>query len=470
MSAQDEFDQLAKSADPNKIVYYVDTIKNYGNASKFQSQVNADDYFNNITNVSLSKKDNTYVQSVINRTDLPTNYVEDTNWNKGLKDTVIIDYTFSTFDSSLFDKIFIGLFSQVNSLKTNRDVVKTHAMAHKFMDVIVSSLCQWKYTSFIERLKAYNQTQSNSLTPNITRAINRITELVGQDSSDILGALRDTCIQSLSYLVERKSLTEFLLTSFKEGSTFKSDRFRYELRNVMFERLILRKVRDSDDDVLYYVKRVLVDLYIISFYPYIHFLYITALMDRFKKEGSFINMRVASSVKIVFVTNLIFALYDKAVTSQISFVGAVGNNQTLDRRAYLMDIITILQTYLQSLGYIQFEDSKSTLGDIVLNLQQLSNDVADSTLTLDQLKQRISQIQLEIRTNLNNFAAIEKPYKRKLLEYNLSLFVLVFIILVTSVLIALQFYLDYVLYGLAGIVFIMFLVKLIVGIIALAKL
>jgi hypothetical protein len=448
-----EFDRLFATSTDKKL-YYLDTIYSYKSAEEHQSLVNLEAYFSTITNAQLSKIDEAVVDRIIKKVpELPQGYTPVTEWTKSSKDTVSITYNLAPFNKTAFNEILAVLRSTVVGKK---NIETSHDIAHNYMVEIVSSVCQARYNALKKMVHSTVGNNNPQLVYNAILAMNRVNELAGGKEQSVLHNLRVTCADALDHIVQNKMFED--LSGFNENPAFNENPFRFALRKIMYEKLILREIEESNDDILQYMKRVLVDLYIVSFYPLIHFLYITQLLKRFKKSGDFMNMRVASFVKVTFTIHTLLKLHEKAS----AFI-------TSDESQLIMKLVENLKAYLTNLSNVKFSNSRYTLGDAATDLHDLSKKVNTQSMTVDELKRKIAQTQLQIRSNLGTFKGINEGLWLKKFEFNMLIAFVVMILVIAFVMLKMDLYVDYLMYGLSGIIAIVLIVKLISIIIELTK-
>jgi hypothetical protein len=452
-SSSPDFDRLFATSTDKKL-YYLDTIYSYKSAEEHQSLVNLEAYFSTVTSARLSKIDKTIVEKISKKLpQLPQGYTPFLDWENASKDTVSVSYNLAPFDATAFKQILDILRTSVGG---KQNIETSHDVAHNYMVEIVSSACQSRYNTLKKLIHSNVGDNNPKLVYNAVLAVNRVNELTGGKEQSVLHTLRTTCSDALDHIVQNKMFSD--LGGFNENPVFNENPFRFALREIMYEKLILREVEESNDDILQYMKRVLVDLYIVSFYPLIHFLYITQLLKRFKKNGDFMNMRVASFVKVTFTIHTLLKLHDKAS----AFITASDSQ-------FIMKLVDNLKAYLTNLSNVKFSNSKYTLGDAATDLHELSKKVNMQSMSVDELKRKIAQTQLNIRSNLGTFKGINEALWWKKFTFNVLVGIVVIILVLSFVMLKLNLYVDYLMYGHAGIIAIILIAKLITIIIELTR-
>ena len=459
-TTQQSFNDLFSSSGKS-YVHYVDTVYEYTNKDYFKDNVSFDAYLNNIQNPTVAKVDPAVVKARIDNTPMPTS--QKTSWESWQRDTVEVIYnlqspqSFTSSPSSLVKEIIAG----VDPVK---DVNKSHTRANAYMDQIMFSIGKWKYNDVKSKLVATYTVQSNysGLEPNLRTAIGRIGNMVGQTESLVLAELRKACVDALDYWVKDKPANRYLMTGLSEGAAFKDTFIRNALRDIIYKTIYFQAVNEPNDAVLQYMKRVLADLFIICFYPYIHFIYANQLQNYFIKRGDFINMRAATHAKIMVVYHSIQHIISYGTDTKFA-----SPTLTSTEVSQLQSIQTNLYSYLDSLRNPVFDEPTKTFGDIDVEVRELAQDVHKLNLSIDELKKWIKEAQLQIRSHSNIYRGIDGVLKSKRIQYVLHIVFLILLVVVVSMMIKFNIYLDMTIYALAFIIIFFILVRLVSIIISL---
>jgi hypothetical protein len=268
----------------------------------------------------------------------------------------------------------------------------------------------------------------------------------------------------LTEATKRKRLDYFMVAGLNESGSDKignmapfSAPINFKLRDAIYKKVVIREIKEKDDNTYKYAKRLLTEMYIIAFFPYIHLLYITEMLKRFKQVGDFVNMRVAVLTKVMFAVNTLYAVYNKGKELNIQ------NDQSM----YIKQLLDGLQKYAAKLSRVDFINERLGLGDVLVELHEKSNKVIEQSENVDELKTKIAQNQLEIRNLLSNVTSVDKEYRRRKIEFALVLTFLIMLILVSSALITMNMFVDYLKYGLAIVIGLILIVKIVFMIISM---
>lgn len=448
MATTQSFNDLFGSSG-NSYVYYVDTVYEYTDFNAFKALLAFDAFLGDYNNPVLRKVDYAAVQERIRKKPDPPNV--STTWTSWQRDTVEIMYTrnrtFTTSPSSLVNEIM----QSTKDIKLN-EVSKSHNTANMFMEQVMFSIGKWKYTDLRDKLvKNYNQPPNSNIDINIKTAINRIGALVGQTNDAILAELKKASADALDFWVKDKPAELFLIAGLNEGGSFNTTSIRNALRDYIYKNLYLTAINEPNDAVLQYMKRILADLFIVCFYPYLHYLYASQLQVYFLKRGNFINMRAATSAKINVVINSMKAIkmYADGGNESIASPNQVLTAQEITQ---LTAIQTKLQEYLDNLSNPVFEEPNKKYGDIDIEIRNLSKDVYDTNLTIDDLKKWIKDTQLQIRSHSTIYKGMDGVLNTKKIQYILHIFFIVVLLAVVGTLIKFNLYLDIVMYVLSFII------------------
>lgn len=453
MGDKQSFKDLFGTSD-NSYVHYVDTVFEYTDLRKFTTLFAFDVYLNTYTNPILKKVDYNVVKARIDKKPDPAN--PSTAWESWQRDTIEISFDrqqppqFTPTPASLVREITTG----IQGIEYD-DVKTSHVSANMFMDQIMFAIGKWKFTDFNAKLKANYEiaVNFNAIDTNLRTAVAKVGAIVGTTNTLILGELKQVCANALDYWVKDKPSELFLLTGLVDGQKFNETMIRNALREYIYKNLYLQAINEPDDAVLQYMKRILADMFIICFYPYIHYLYASQLQNYFIKRGDFINMRAATSAKIAVVLNSIQAIKDNVNTmSSQKFTSAEDSTLTA--------ITNTINAYYANLSNPIFEEPTKTFGDVDVSVRELAKDVQTLNLSIDDLKKWIKETQLQIRSHTAIYKGIDGILQGKRVQYALHILFIVILVVVSGVMIKFNMYLDILLYVLTFIIVFFILVRL----------
>jgi hypothetical protein len=462
------FQDLFSSSDKS-YVHYVDTVYEYTDVDNFTALLAFDSYLNTYTNPMLKKVDNEVVKARINKQTEPA--TPSTAWESWQRDTIEIIFDkqvppqFTPTPASLVKEIT----SAIQGLKED-NVKSSHALANSYMDQIMFAIGKWKYIDVRKKLvDNYNlPANSSTIDANLRIAIQRIDGLIGQTNETVLAELKKVATDALDFWVKDKPAELFLLAGLSDGPSFHKTMIRNALREYIYKNLYLQAINEPNDAILQYMKRILADLFIICFYPYIHYLYSSQLQDYFIKRGQFINMRSATSAKVMVVINSI-ELIKKHAGPSPGGIAKSGQELTSSSPefAQLTAITETLNAYFANLSNPIFEEPSKKFGDVDIEVRNLAKDVYDLNLSIDDLKKWVKETQLQIRSHSAVYKSIDGTLKSKRTQYILHIVFIVLLVVVVGVLIKFNIYLDYTLYALAFIITFFIIVRIVSIIISL---
>lgn len=463
-----EFDRLFNTTGTDKIVYYTDKIYGYKDFDTgFKDMVNLKQYFNPVSNLKISRYSKVLLDGLI---DGKTSVVQaDTNWTRGVDDVLVLDYNQGTFDTVIAERIYtdmINVLGYPNDATVKQrlaEVATNHRVASTFMENIVLSVCNWKYTNVKTELEIAlkNNTQ---MIGDVVTAGREIQLMNGPKEASIISNLHNTCSEVLAKIVKNQAPSVYKLEGFVESPTFSLNRFRTTLREAMFSKLILREYARNNsvtDQVLMYVRRLLVELYIIAYYPYIHFQYINELLKKFKDAGNFVNMRVAALVRVAFTINVLLWYYQEGSEKF--------RDKTTKQNVIVSQWAETLKNYMTALSRVDFKNKDASIQNIISDLHTLSAKVSTQSMSVDELKEGIVASQIQVRSIISRLKQINKERTKKMTQYSILVFLLLLVVVISAVLLTFNLFKNYVLYALIGICAIIIMYKLVVSILEIVK-
>lgn len=467
-----QFDKLFNATGNDKVVYYTDMIYGYKDLDTgFKSMVNLEDYMKPVTQVTINRVTKESVSNVMKGA-ASALVVDNTNFQGADNDTLVVTYSPSTSGiTNVSNNIYTDLVAALgnpNDSKVGIELAKVatdHRKAYAFMENIILSICNWKYANVKTELLSSLQ-NSTTMLSDIQLAGEEIKNVTKPKESTIIANLHTTCSKAIEAMVKNQAPSTYLLSGFAEGPNFVSNTFRTILRESMYSKLVLPEYKGANikDEVLMYVRRLLVEIYIVSYYPYIHFLYINELLKKFQTSGNFVNMRVAAMVRVAFTINSLITYY------QVSSATTTDDTSTQKLNIIITQWAETLKNYMTAISRVDFKNKDATMQDVISNLHSMSTKVSTESLTIDELKDNIKTTQLEIRSILSLFKAVNNQRTTKVAQYGLLVFLLFAIVIASAVMIVFGLYPNYLLYALVGACSIIVIVKMAFAIMDLVKL
>jgi len=466
-----QFDKLFNTTGNDKVVYYTDMIYGYKDLDTgFKSMVNVQDYLKPVTAVTINRVTNESVSDVMEgKSSLLA--VDNSGFKGADKDALVLGYNTIPATPETANQIYndminaLGNPSDPNVSVQLAQIAQDHRKAYSFMETIALSICNWKYQNVkMETLTTLQN--STTMLADIKSAGEEIRILNKPKEDTILANLHNTCSSAIEALVKNQAPSTFLLSGFAEGPSFGNNRFRTTLREAMYTKLRLPEFKGSNikDEVLMYVRRLLVEIYIVSFYPYIHFLYINELMKKFQKSGNFVNMRIAALVRVAFTINLLITYFQE--TSPLFSE----NTQAQKSQVIMTQWAETLKNYMTAITRVDFKNKDATIQDVIANLHTMSSKVSSQAMTVEELKENIKATQLQMRSIISLFKGVNNERNKKGVQYGLLVFFLFFIVILSAVLIIFNIYKDYLMYGLVGVCAIILIVRIVFLILDAVKL
>lgn len=453
MSSLQDF-QNKFSTSTQSFVYPVDTVYRYTNEdfdaltrfSSFLRNVNDKVSIVNVNSVDAEKRlSNPNVN-------IATLNVSNTfeNWKT---DTVQLLYSLSpetTFSDSVLGDLIVQNVSTMNTTK----VIQSNDFANSYMLNIMSAVGKWKYQDIKKKLLS----SIGSVSGEVQRALSRVGELSGDAEISILNELREACKAAMYQIVKSKDPNNFLMTGLVEGEVFHMTYIRFYLRESIYKRIYLKGINESSDATLQYMKRILAELFVVCYYPLIHYLYAGELQKYFIARGDFMNMRAATAAKVTIVMNTVQAI----INAQQANTGVAFPSTNS-----LQTIVQTLTAYLNRLSNPVFDDPNIKFGDIDIDVRNLSKKVNTQSMSIDDLKKYIAQNQLLIRSHADIYKGVNAALKSKEIQFALIVVFTIVVVIVSFLMIKFEFHLNHLTYGLLGIVVVFILINMIQSIIAL---
>ena len=457
-----------------KKAYYVDAIYKYADMKDFISYVNLPYYLQPIQTVSVNRFEKSAVDNLISTIidfdesiptpTIPTNapaLIKDKKWGNGDKDVVTINFT-TTNDTSIAETVYNKLLTALEdpaSASAQKKLAKlqnNHKLADKFMESIVTTLCEWKFEDLKSSLIGNVSLQTLG-SADVLSAFNLINELTNIEMKTIMNDIHNLSGKAISSMVIRKKPSVYLLDGYTIGvgdvTALEQNKFKNLLREMIYDKLIIRNLQSTDIE-LQYVRRILSEMYVIAYNPYVHFQYIKELEKKFQNEGDFVNMRVSALCKVMFTINTLLALFDMYPAGQTNIV---------------VQWIGALKGYLSNLSRVDFNDPNVTIQDVISDVHELSSGVATRSMSIDEIKLQIKQSQLQIRSILARYSQMHKEQQKKAIQYNVLIVFIILLVAVSGVMIVTNYKKQYLMYVLASIVGLVIFTRTVMSIISMAK-
>lgn len=455
MSSLQDFQNKFSTSGQN-FVYAVDTVYRYTNEdfealTRFSYFLRDVDNKVNIVNVNPTDAENRLSNPTVNIASLNVS----NSFSDWKNDTVQLLYSLSP--DTTFKDVRLGNFisQSVDGINTTQ-VSQSNELANQYMLNVMSAVGRWKYTDVKQKLLS----SVGGLSGDIQRALTRIGEMSGDTEIAVLSELRTACGNALSQIVKNKDPNNFLMTGLVEGEAFNMTYIRFYLRESIYKRIFLRGITENSDAVLQYMKRILAEMFVVCYYPLVHFLYAGELQKYFIARGDFMNMRAATAAKVAIVINTVQVVIDAQKKN---------TGMTFPSMNALSTIVQTLNKYLDRLSNPVFDDPNVKFGDIDIDVRNLSAIVNTQSMSIDDLKKYIAQNQLLIRSHVDIYKGVDSNLRKKQTQFALIVTFIIILILVSFIMIKFEYHLDYLIYGLLGVVIIFLFINMVFSIVALSR-
>lgn len=267
-------------------------------------------------------------------------------------------------------------------------------------------------------------------------AVRGFKSLYGNKYLLLRGALRDVSRKALEHITMELPMdkSQEFLSAFANRANMEARAAHPEhyllLRTTMVDLLEISSdmYYSSDPKIMMFMRKMLVDLYIKTCYPLIHFDYMDILLKKYTAMGDFVNARVALLAKVLFTYNVVNTL-----------VGSISDVPP----EISTDLTTNLYNYIRrnNRGDIQATGNREDrIKDIVLELHDMSNKVVSTSYMNELLSKAIQGNQLTLRSlNANHVVSSGKTGKQTVIFWVLFSFLLLEIVAI-SVLLYLEMY------------------------------
>lgn len=266
----------------------------------------------------------------------------------------------------------------------------------------------------------------------VTAMANMKTIQVPWRFEPLMQALRKSCMQSIQWMMTKDTsmqLTDFI-KAFKNRAAMSPApsadepakaiaKFYYRLRSSMLDFFNLDKNITSEDDreIRLFMKKLIVDLYIKTCYPVIHFDMLDALQQKYIKAGDFINSRLCLVAKCV----LTFYL--------VTEVDKIGNStSTSETASTIQDNIVKYLARNSKADVMSSSQTSDQMTSILKDLHKISDSVETNSDKSVSLQKAISENQLTLRSVMLATEARKKDISLKQVE-----FWIIFSVLITTI-------------------------------------
>lgn len=215
--------------------------------------------------------------------------------------------------------------------------------------------------------------------------------------------------------------------------------YYYLFRTLMVQYLAIDKtlIYEDDNKIDLFTRKLVVDMFIKSCYPLIHYDMVDILMKRYIELGDFVNARFGLLAKSLFTFNMVNTIVS-LVTSLTS--GMTPDTPIVIHSSVSRDVANNILDYIKRNNYNgDGVSSDEKLKDIVTELHELSNSVVENSQYLEVIQNAIRQNQLAMRTLIDGNIAKRKEVAAKFTEF----YILIAIILVTIVACGVLYFLEY---------------------------
>lgn len=436
-------------------VYNVDKLLlEYASTSNFNNRINISKLFNTFKTVILQFQNQRKVLDRIKdiysdnltQLNLSENFIPN---NANLNEFFIyLEYTNSTYN---FNDL-INILGSIQDFNTNSTI--THQQADRFMTDIIKSLCQLQFTSIFQNLIINpNATISNDdkLTMNNVLNIVKMATSVNKNILDIVDTISDSVTKIINNeLNNSKDLNTGMMTDFSNNSNSFKSPFYYSLRTKLINDIHIKTKTipiDESSDVMVYIKKIICDAYIKTYFPYLHYVFIDNLLNKYKTAGDYVNTRVALLSKIFLTVNLLSSF--KNTYS--------GNDTTLidNYNKKLTDYMTKLNN-----NDINASPGTDVITNILKEIHKKSGDVVQAKDTINTLRTSTTTNQQALRNIVTNNELMQKRIYTYTFVFYIMILILLILIATTTTLITIG-KTDYAYYIIIMTLFLIFMVKLI---------
>jgi hypothetical protein len=300
--------------------------------------------------------------------------------------------------------------NQLSSISASINNTLSHTTFDTYLSQINAAIAQLFFYTMVYQLNITENSQYGMVTNNAPILTGNIKDIAARIKHISITTIRDMLVpwKFYQFMAEMRELTKKVLTKiavdigmskshdfikcFSSRTSMKSEKYRvyYMLfKQMMFDHFITTSVvinSDTELDVVTYIKKLVIEIYIMSAYPLIHYDFIDTLMKMYINLGDFVNARFGLLAKCMFTRRII-----QKIITDVTHVPT----------SLSITFPTNLLRYLKLANLNNFSSSATTnekIKDIVIELHKLSNDISDGSRKTEQLKSAIKDNQLSMRT------------------------------------------------------------------------
>lgn len=312
------------------------------------------------------------------------------------------------------DAATASIASEVQTQSFRGESSETHQAAQTYMRGVVMAIGGLQFKAAMDRLATPAVESAPESLRDAAFAISRGFSARRKDM--LFTVLADNCRVALDkYIVEQlTNLPATLLADLNDGG-FASP-FYYRLRVEAARELVVPSAlapMGADDYTLSYFKRLLVDLYVRTCYPLIHYDFLDVMMQRYVRNGDFVNARVALLSKIMFVNHFLDAV---VMATTASTGGSIVNPQI---PPVIDGIKTTLNNYLTTLNttfadrVLDGTQTKDPRVAILRRLQNISSDAVRQNQRAEAVHGSVVQHQVTLQNITANAATLASVKARR---------------------------------------------------------
>ena len=294
-------------------------------------------------------------------------------------------------------------------------VTRSHDKMNEYMRSIIFAVVRNTFSKALGIMRLDSKLE-NTLEPwNEARFV--LVYLTDSKINSLLEEISDLAHDVLCEIVTQKKIAN-AITDFSDPSYFKGPLY-YTVRTEMFKRMKLNKriISVANDNTVLYVKMLIADLYLKTCYPLFIYDHVKCMGSYYKKNGDFVNGRVALLAQVMFTYYFMQNIVTIYKNQHASLASQTYNNQ-------ISTIVSKLKTYLDTINNLDMTDKA-----ILTDLHATSNQVVQKSWTLQSIKEDITRNQLAMRNVIFNTDELRKKYKRQVAEFT-GLAVLLFVVIV----------------------------------------
>jgi hypothetical protein len=430
----------------DRLLYEYTTITNFAN------RLNINNLFNVINSAVIFPQDqqkvlsttlNTY-SSVTQRLPYSTSFIQ----NNAPLNELFIDISTDTMMYRFIDIQSI-LRQNVSIVDTSQTI--NNDIMDNFMSSLISSLCQFQFSSLFPILSV---TQDKGIVPddlNNAKDISLMSLRINKNILTIVNNLTDKISEIMSNELDKTTdLNVNIMTDFSNISSSYKSPFYYILRTRLADEMNIPKTVfpiDNTSDVMVYIRKIISDAYLKTFFPILHYIFINNLLNKYKAKGDYVNTRIALLSKIFLTVNIISAFKNAYNPDDTSLIDSYNK---------------ILSDYLTRLNNNDLNATPGTnvISDILKKIHTKSDNVVIANTNMNTLKQDVTSNQQALRNIVTNNDVISKVANRRALIFYIFV-AIVLVLIITTVVFTLIGKLDYAYYVIIFTLFLIFILKVI---------